>query len=151
MRVNPIGSDHPTWKGGRHINHQGYVMIRLQKDDPFYKMVGQNGYVREHRLIMAKAIGRILKRTEYVHHKNGIKTDNRINNLELVNPNGHGCHYGTGYREGFKQGLKDGHMRQISILKAQIVKLEEKLESFINQAPMGLCDYASSENRRESK
>jgi len=67
-----------NWKGGRIIR-EGYVMIR-KTDHP---KAEQNGYVYEHRLIMEKKIGRYLKSLEVVHHINGKKNDNRIENLEL--------------------------------------------------------------------
>ena len=69
-------------RGGR-ISHLGYVMIRLAENDLFYCMTNQSGYVFEHRYVMAKSIGRPLKQTETVHHKNGNKEDNRADNLQL--------------------------------------------------------------------
>ena len=81
------------WKGGKHIDHFGYVMVRLSPDDFFYPMTASNGYVREHRLVVAKALGRNLQSWELVHHK-GVKyplgsvenkQDNRYpENLQLV-------------------------------------------------------------------
>lgn len=78
------GANNPRWKGGRFKQRQGYILIRLYPDDLYYSMANSHHYVFEHRLIMAEHLGRSLEQYEKVHHKNGIKDDNRYpENLEL--------------------------------------------------------------------
>lgn len=64
-----------NWKGGRFKNKYGYIMIWDSE---------KKKYVREHRRIMEEFLGRKLLSDEDVHHKNGIKDDNRIENLEVI-------------------------------------------------------------------
>lgn len=68
-----------SWKGGRHINKEGYVYIYKPK----HPKSKSNGYILEHRFIMEEIIGRELLSNENVHHINGDKSDNRVENLEL--------------------------------------------------------------------
>ena len=66
------------WKGGRTVNAEGYVMVRTPEGHP-----SRHRYVQEHRLVMEASIGRFLAPGENVHHKNGNRADNRLENLEL--------------------------------------------------------------------
>lgn len=71
------------WRGGRHIE-RGYVKI----------YTGNERYEFEHRLVVEKHIGRKLRKDEVVHHINRIKTDNRIENLQIVSPSEHRAIHG---------------------------------------------------------
>jgi hypothetical protein len=72
-------------KRKRFIGTQGYVLICNSTHANSQK----NGYINEHTFVMSEFLGRPLIKGETVHHKNGIKTDNRIENLELRTRHSH--------------------------------------------------------------
>ena len=67
-------------KGEQKTNQRGYVYI-IDWNHPHG---GSEHKVREHRIIMEKYLERYLDKNEVVHHKNGIKDDNRLENLEVL-------------------------------------------------------------------
>lgn len=79
------GENNPNWKGGIYINPKGYRYIRILN----HPMALSNGYVAEHRYVVSTSLGRPLTRFEHIHHLNGIKSDNRLENLELLNAQTH--------------------------------------------------------------
>ena len=117
-RYAPRAHEARHWKGGM-VNEQGYIKILLQPDDFFYSMANCNGYVLEHRLVMAKHLGRCLHRWELVHHKNHSKDDNRIENLQLMSEI---KHQQLTILEGEIYQLQ----RRITMLEAEIVLLKSK-------------------------
>lgn len=79
----PRGEDHGRWKGGRVIDHDGYVKV-WRPGAPLTRTRGRHvDYVYEHRLVMEEHLGRPLRSDETVHHINGDTADNRIENLQL--------------------------------------------------------------------
>ena len=75
-----IKENHPNWKGGRSVSKTGYIILSGYQDHPNAK---KGGWIAEHRLVMSEKLQRPLRPNENVHHKNGIRDDNRIENLEL--------------------------------------------------------------------
>jgi transposase len=71
------------WKGGRTVTNFGYMQIVPEESDKELCTPNTNGYVLEHRLVVARALGRPLTESETVHHINGDKLDNRLENLQL--------------------------------------------------------------------
>jgi HNH endonuclease len=79
-----IGNKHYAWKG-RSIDKDGYVLIH-QKGHPNARK--HSHWIFEHRLVMEAHLGRILLPNEVIHHLDGVKTNNAIENLQLFQSNG---------------------------------------------------------------
>ena len=67
------GKNHSRYKGGKITDANGYVKVRCGRK-----------YIQEHRVVMEASIGRKLQKWETVHHKDGDRLNNRIENLELM-------------------------------------------------------------------
>ena len=84
------GDNNPAWKGGVTIfkkkgNYKNVRYVRCPKE--YLGMSRKDGYVMEHRLLMAQQVGRLLERVECVHHIDHNPTNNEINNLLLFPDN----------------------------------------------------------------
>lgn len=79
---------------GRYVDKDGYVKrhrLTFTVDEwEILKNMDNHGYILEHRAVVALAIGRPLKPNEVVHHKNGVKDQNEIDNLMIVPHEDHG-------------------------------------------------------------
>ena len=83
------------WRGGRSVDRNGYILVK----SPGHPFATKKGYVREHRLVMEKKLGRYLHPKEVVHHRNRKRDDNRLSNLRLFRTNAdHLRHELTGVR-----------------------------------------------------
>ena len=89
-------------------------------------MTSTGGLVMEHRLVMARSLGRCLASWEFVHHKNGVKDDNRIENLELTTNGQHHIDHNKGYQDGYSKGVYDGKDARIKQLESRIKQLESE-------------------------
>jgi len=125
------GSEHCQWKGGRIKTPQGYIRVWLDPNSELYEMADKQGYVYEHRLVMAQHLGRCLLPSEVVHHINGMRDDNRIENLELF-PS-------TRKHSLFNNACRDCPLRkEIRLLHWQVKEQNEQIRNLTRQLMFNL-------------
>lgn len=91
--VDCSGPKNSRWLGGRRKRKDGYI-IRYAPGHPY----ANKNCVLEHRLVMESHLGRFLEPHELVHHKNEIKDDNRLENLQLTDHSEHATIHIAGRR-----------------------------------------------------
>lgn len=108
------GKNNPNWKGGTPLDSYGYRTINI------------NGkYYKEHIVIWEQAHNMKLPKGYVVHHLNGIKTDNRPENLVAMS--------------------RKEHIHQAEPFKKRIAELEERIRELTESIDRNTCDR-SSEN-----
>ena len=100
IHIHCTGERHHSWNGGRTTCNEYWAILLPNHPDAWKK----DGYVLEHRWVMEQHIGRRLLKSEDVHHINGNKKDNRIENLEVFTHSEHTrLHNPIKYRWGLKE------------------------------------------------
>lgn len=84
------GSKNGRWNKGRILSSEGYVLIRVGVDHP---LAFGSGYAYEHQIVWVAAGNPLPKKNELIHHKDEDKTNNRIENLELITRSEHAKHH----------------------------------------------------------
>ena len=93
MRKSGVGKHskekNGRWRGGVVDGGYGYTLVTVSPNYEYPSMICHDNYVLEHRFLMAQHLGRCLTRWEVVHHINGVKDDNRMDNLKLMSLTNH--------------------------------------------------------------
>lgn len=107
--INPTLDNHPSWRGGKITTLQGYTRLKI----PSHRRANHHGYVLEHIVIWENFYNKNVTRDFSIHHLNGIKNDNRIENLCLLKKNEH-------------HRLAEPYKKRIKELEVQIANLQQK-------------------------
>jgi hypothetical protein len=75
--ISKCGSNSSNWKGGKSRHYEGYIKIYM----PEHHRADSSGYVYEHILVWEREHGILIPEGHVIHHLNGLKADNRPDNL----------------------------------------------------------------------
>jgi len=142
LRKHNISFKHNTAKNYKTNNGSGYTLIFIGKGEP---CTNHNGYMYEHRYIMENSLGRKLEKNEHVHHINGNRSDNRIENLIVVTSQEHrkkhasedGLRNSSREKEDMIFSLRaDGHLvreicKIVDLSEPIVLKIMEKREDYV--------------------
>ncbi len=79
------GPDNARWNKDKLITSHGYVLVRVPPDHPHgFGGRASFAYCYEHIAVMVQHLGHPLAKDQHVHHKNGDRTDNRLENLAVA-------------------------------------------------------------------
>ncbi len=113
LRKDFRGKRNGNWKGGRHLNHSGYIDIL----NPDHTEKSKTYYILEHIWVWQKVHNKKLPDGYIVHHLNGIKTDNRPENLIAMKRNSHS-----------PLSIVEPYKRKIRELEARIAQYKTNLQ-----------------------
>uniref|UniRef100_A0A6M3K5D7 Putative homing endonuclease n=1 Tax=viral metagenome TaxID=1070528 RepID=A0A6M3K5D7_9ZZZZ len=108
-----VGEDNSNWKGGK-VNANGYIARRI------LRVVGGRGYKLEHHIVWEEANGKPLPKGWVIHHLNGVKDDNRIENLMAMPRNSHNPDFLTKPYQERIQELELKLVQRDSLIKSDI-------------------------------
>ena len=117
-------ANHPQWKGGRSLHGKGYIKIRL----PEHPRANKHGYVLEHIAVWEKINGIPVPEGMSIHHLNGIKDDNRPENLQAMDKANH-IHRGKIYYDRIRELEAENRQLKTIIEKAGL-NWPEQIQEF---------------------
>ena len=117
------GNNSPQWRGGITVK-DNYILIHKSKvEEKYQPMADQRGYIKQHRYVLAKKLGRNLSENEIVHHINKNTKDNAIGNLKLMTRSEHTKYHLKERGNEYSKGVNNGRAK----LTEQEVKRIKKL------------------------
>jgi len=131
MKLHSVkGQNNPNWKGGKIKQGNGYIQVKM----PEHPRANKRGYVLEHIILWEKHHQCSVPKGWDIHHLNGIRDDNRIENL-IAMPRGKHMRQFQPYRERIRELEKDNKKLENSLLDAQqkLIRALEKEQGLLWQ------------------
>ena len=133
VSANQLREKNPYWKGGIR-QRNGYIQILK----PEHLFCDKKGYVFEHRLVVEKNIGRYLKKDEVIHHEDGNKKNNKINNLKIMKQ---GEHFSAHLKTYWKDKIKNtkNYFKKCIVCKKLYHRSDSYYKYLVNKENANCC------------